>query len=302
VGHIDSDDCEGLIAGKCYIFPKMDGGNASVYVEDGGIRCATRNQPVDSNNPIYKHVISQKGIVDLLTDHPEVRLYGEWMVPHTVKTYTNDVWNRLFVFDVCVDGKIFDDVGSGVHDEGHFHLPYDVYAPVLERYGVNYIKPLEVIDFPTFDRLHEIADKANDAYIMPNLGCGEGIVIKRYDFVNQRGETVWGKVLNSVFTQNRISRLSFDPSGASVEQRIANRVVTPLLVDKEIHKFEADRGPINPSAALNIVWYCVVTEYMWDEIRRNKEPIIDFKKLKKTVFAKVREIRPELFGAEPEGE
>ena len=77
--HIDPYDCDGLISGKCYIFPETDGGNRLVYIKKGRTRCATWNHSVDENIPACKHAISQKNIVDLLTYRSEIGLYGIYL-------------------------------------------------------------------------------------------------------------------------------------------------------------------------------------------------------------------------------
>jgi hypothetical protein len=43
VEHVGNGKVAGLLDGRCYIFPKIDGENTSVYVEDGQIVCATRD-------------------------------------------------------------------------------------------------------------------------------------------------------------------------------------------------------------------------------------------------------------------
>lgn len=92
--HIDSDESEGLLDGKCHIFPKLDGSNCGVYTEDGEIRFMSRNCVLDKDHPFSRYVLAHEGIVRLMRDHPELRLYGEWMRPHIIRSYTPDVWDN----------------------------------------------------------------------------------------------------------------------------------------------------------------------------------------------------------------
>ena len=36
VERLDADEAEGLLEGRCHVFPKMDGSNMCAYLEDGG--------------------------------------------------------------------------------------------------------------------------------------------------------------------------------------------------------------------------------------------------------------------------
>ena len=295
VEHIDSERVKGLLDGRCYVFPKLDGENTSVYMEDGEVVCASRNKPTDRDHAFYQYVLRTPGIKRLLEDHPDIRLYGEFMRPQTIKTYRDDVWNNWFVFDVCVDAKKYRDRKNNISDEGRFHIPYMKYMHLLDDYGIPYIEPIASLDSPSVETLQDIADNHNSAYIKEGMGSGEGIVVKRYDFVNADGETVWGKVLNSVYRDNKAFHATFDKEKATVEELIAHKAVTPLLVDKEYNKILSRKGSVTPNEILNVVWYCVVTECLFDEIRRRKDPVINFALLKDAVFANVKQCKPELF-------
>ena len=37
---------------------------------------------------------------DYLDAHPNHILYGEWMIPHTIRSYSENVWKNFYVFDV----------------------------------------------------------------------------------------------------------------------------------------------------------------------------------------------------------
>ena len=79
-----------------------------------------------------------------LKSHPELRLYGEYLVPHTLKTYYDEAWNKFYVFDV-------------VNESGY--LPYEEYKAMLDEYDIEYIPPLCKIVNPVFDNLVELLDK-----------------------------------------------------------------------------------------------------------------------------------------------
>lgn len=103
VERIDADETEGLLDGVCHIFPKMDGSNMCAYTEDGEVRTMSRNKEIQPPEPFATFVQGHPEIGRFLRDFPGLRLYGEWMVPHTVRSYVPETWNRWFVFDVTAE-------------------------------------------------------------------------------------------------------------------------------------------------------------------------------------------------------
>ena len=103
VERIDADETDGLLDGVCHIFPKMDGSNMCAYSEDGEVRTMSRNKEIQPPEPFAVFVESHPEIGRFLKDFPGLRLYGEWMVPHTVRSYRPETWNRWFVFDVTAE-------------------------------------------------------------------------------------------------------------------------------------------------------------------------------------------------------
>ena len=58
------EEVEGINIGECYIFPKLDGTNASLWYENGTLYCGSRNRilTIDNDNAgfcnyIYNHVL-----------------------------------------------------------------------------------------------------------------------------------------------------------------------------------------------------------------------------------------------------
>ncbi len=296
VEHINSDAVNGLRNGECYIFPKMDGMNTSVYVEEGKMRFASRNQPLDENHPFAKYCLKNEGIVRLFQDHPELRVYGEWMIPHTVRTYQPSVWNNWFVFDVCVDSMQFDDYEHDQHSSGHYYVPYPKYHEMLKSYGIKHLEPLAILNDPTMEEIKDIVDNKNTVYIEPGQGCGEGVVVKNYNYTNDYGHVIWGKRINSAFKIVREKRCTPDREGILLEEVMAKKIVTPDLVLKEYHKILNDKGEVHPAMLLSIVWYCVITEYLWDELKRQRNPVINFKTFQKAVNERTKDAIPVLYG------
>ena len=87
VERIDAEEAEGLLDGVCHIFPKMDGSNMCAYSEDGEVRTMSRNREIHPPEPFAEFIEGNEGVRRFLADFPGLRLYGEWMVPHTVRSY-----------------------------------------------------------------------------------------------------------------------------------------------------------------------------------------------------------------------
>jgi hypothetical protein len=108
-----SAEVEGIELGTSYVFPKIDGTNAQVWVgeldyESGRLIVETgsrnRQLSVENDNAGFHNAITlDKRIWKFLWTHPKLRLYGEWLVPHTLKTYRDDAWNKFYIFDVYND-------------------------------------------------------------------------------------------------------------------------------------------------------------------------------------------------------
>ena len=100
--------------GECYIFPKIDGTNASVWLLNGELQAGSRTRHLTlekDNAGFLAWAKEQTNLIEYLKENPLLRLYGEWLVPHSLKTYRESAWRKFYVFDVY-------------DDETKTHLPY----------------------------------------------------------------------------------------------------------------------------------------------------------------------------------
>jgi hypothetical protein len=284
-----TDEVEGIELGKVYVFPKIDGTNASVWLDTvytAGSR--TRELTPDKDNAgFYNWAIDQDNIKRFLDDHSNMRLFGEWMVPHSLKTYRDDAWRRFYVFDVTEET-----------DEGYRYLPYDEYKPLMEEYGIDYIPPISIIDSPSTDQLMWQL-KQNVFLIEDGKGVGEGIVLKNYDFVNKYGRTTWAKIVTSEFKEKH-SRTMGPPEMKGervVERDIAEKYVTKALCEKVYAKILNEDGWRSEyiPRLLNTVYYDLIREESWTFIKEFKRPTIDYKKLFNLTVQQVKIHLPNLF-------
>ena len=289
-----TDEVENINIGKCYIFPKIDGTNSSCWLNaDGELRCGSRNRELTlekDNAGFYAAMIKNENIINYLKAHPTHRIFGEWLVPHTLKTYRADAWRKFYVFDVAIDN---DELERGLE-----YIPYDVYAPMLEEFGIEYIAPLRIVkngDYEYFIHCLEV----NDYLIEDGKGVGEGIVIKNYNFYNRYGRQTWAKIVRAEFKEkNRRVMGAPETEKIMFEEKIAEQYVTEALVHKEYDKIRVECNGWSSKyipRLLNTVFHVFIEEEMWHILKEYKNPTINFKTLNTFVIGKIKRVMPELF-------
>lgn len=270
IERIGESKVEGLLDGTCTIFPKLDGANGSIYYRDGEIKAGSRYRELtlkEDNRGFYNSVINAENLLKYFTIHPNHRLYGEWLIPHTLKTYDDIAWRKFYVFDVMADDE---------------YIPFDDYRDSLELYEIEYIPPMAVLNYPTQSELEQLME-CN--YFLMKEGCGEGIVIKRYDFINSRGDVKWGKMVRSEFKEKHAKsrgRVYVDAK-PTIESLICEKYITTALIDKEMAKLEVKYDGWNPKLIpefLSVMFYTLVNEEIWNILKTFKNPTINFKSLK----------------------
>lgn len=284
-----TDDVKGITLGKCYIFPKIDGTNGSVWIEEGKVKAGSRNRELtleEDNQGFYKYIKQQDNIKEFLSYHNNLRLFGEWLVPHTLKTYREDAWREFYVFDVYDDGK-------------EKYISYEKYQPLLEEYDIEYIPPIAIIDKPKKENLINQLDKTSQYLIEDGEGLGEGIVIKRYDFENKYGRTVWAKMVTSRFKEKHNKNEPPEMQGTTtVEEKIIDNYLTEDLIEKEYSKIvnreDGWRSQYIPEL-LGRVYHALINEETWNFIKEYNRPQIDFGDLKYMTNNKIKKVKSELF-------
>ncbi len=287
IKRFSTTDVVGIESGICHIFPKLDGTNASVWSCGGILHAGSRNRELsleEDNAGFYKYTLDNKSLVLFFKEHPNLRMFGEWLVPHTLKTYIEPAWRNFYVFDVV--------------NEQDKYLTYGVYSEILKKYGINFIPPIAIIQDPTDKALFELME-TNNYLIQDGEGSGEGIVIKNYDFVNAFGQVFWAKLVRTDFKVE--NQKVFGPDEIkekqTTEEKIISKYVTSGLIEKEYSKivngvtWESKSIP----RLLNTIYYCLITEESWNFIKELKNPCINYKRLQKLTYIRVKKLKPELF-------
>ncbi len=284
-----TDEVDGINIGECFIFPKIDGTNSSFWNDgDGVFRCGSRNRELsldDDNAGFMNWALTQDNLRKMAADFPGFRFYGEFLVPHSLKTYRDDAWRKLYIFDV-------------INPDGEF-VHYDSYSELCKQYGVEFIPCTLKSRNPTYEILLQ-ATENNRYLIQDGQGSGEGVVIKQYGWKNRFGRTTWAKLITNTFKDKHITEMGGSVVNAKlVEEEIANEFVTEHMVEKIIAKIRNDQGSFSARCIpqlLGTAFHDLVTEELWSAVKKHKNPKLCFKTLNHCTIARVKQIKPEVFG------
>lgn len=100
---------DGILDGTVYLSYKIDGTNGCVYLSDDGQSLSFGSRRVelsfvDDNRGFVAMMTNDKTTYDnlkcYLTRYPDRIIYGEWLVPVTIKRYKEDTWKHFYIFDI----------------------------------------------------------------------------------------------------------------------------------------------------------------------------------------------------------
>ena len=303
------EEVEGLLDGQVFCFPKIDGTNSCLFLDNDGNLCAgSRNRQLtleNDNAGFYAYALEHPEYKAYLEAHPNQILYGEWLVKHTIKTYSEDAWKKFYVFDVYEyapdEDKPFltEDEENGIFlnfdalKVSHY-IPYPHYKLELKEFGIEYIPVMAILKNPTIDDIAELA-KQNHYLMQDDSNIGEGIVCKQYGYKNKWGRTIWGKfVAEEFFNKKEKLRSKNHEVKSDFEAKIAQEYITDTVIKKEYAKVKnefpkAKRNELI-GRTLNAVYEAFITEDLVTAVRNNKNCTINFRFLKKQSDHRVKEV------------
>lgn len=267
LGKVETD---GILDGVCYIQHKLDGANASVWVDDGKLVCGSRNHIVPSGfRGLVDYINQHEGVKELLTDYPHYRLFGEWLVPHTIP-YSTEMLNEFYLFDVL------DEV------TGDWVNPVDV-DNLASIYKINHIQLYEIRN-PTIKKLNEFLKSER----LKMGGKLEGFVIKNPKFINKFGHYINAKLVADEFIEASNGKLKH--SNIGYEDMFADKYVTEARVVKAINSREnaISHDDSFIKEMIGKVYHDIVQEEIWE--MQKKAPTINFRLLFKECAKRVAKI------------
>lgn len=289
IERLGSDEVEGILDGEIYIFPKIDGTNGCCYLgDDSKLRCGSRRRELtleNDNGGFYRAMSENKNIIDYLHTHPTHILYGEWLIPHTLRTYTDTAWRKFYVFDV------FDTAENR-------YLSYTEYIFELELSNIDFVPMIKLIGDVMFVENTNSPDyfadflNHNKYLLKADSGIGEGIVIKNYNYRNKYGRQTWAKIITDEFLEKKQQPKDKQSQDSTIEQQIAAKYLTTAFLEKEFTKLKNELGSWKSEYTiryLNTIYNVFIHEEIWDILKDYKNPTINFRLLQKSIYSQARE-------------
>lgn len=287
-------EVEGIEVGQCYIFPKIDGTNASMCfdpVKDkfcfgSRNRQLTREQDNAGFMAAMEDGHDTKGYFDFCKGHPHLILFGEWLVPHTIKDYRDEAWKKFYVFDV------YD------RDTMTF-MPFADYEEWMKIHKMHYIPCFKTMRNPSFEDL--LFQANNIKFLLRDETCvGEGIVIKNYGWENKFHDNgVWAKIVTAEFKDKHVLEMGGSEAGGICnEEKLVDAAVTAALIEKEYAKIVNENEGWSRKyipRLLETVFYCLIKEDFYDTLKVINFGTVNFKTLKTFTVMKIKQVKPELF-------
>ena len=109
----------------------------------------------------------------------------------------------------------------------------------------------------------------------------------------------WAKLIANHFKEKHQAAMgASEIGGMMLEEKICDEFVTQHLVDKVHAKIVNEHdgwSSKNIGQLLGVVWHDLITEEIWEIIKKHKNPKIDFKTLQRFCTMRVKTLRSDLF-------
>lgn len=275
IHRLGKEETEGILTGTCYVQEKVDGANTSIWLHDGVLCMGSRSKQLvgDTFNGFVPYVQNHEGINNLLASHPEYRLYGEWLVKHTIQ-YKETAYIKFYLFDIHIDGQ-------------GFLSPEDVRAIALE-YGIETVPLHGKFENPTEEEIRKFVGKTEFG------DRGEGVVIKNLGFKNKFGDTVFAKIVTEDFKEKNAITFGGNNKHSDTywEVYIVNKYMTLARIRKIMEKIQPEINEkldlIHIPRVTSSAYHDMMTEEIWEIA--GKADYVSFKALKRIALAKATQI------------
>ena len=218
------------------ITTKIDGANASIAWDEttGKLEVFSRTNLLDKPGALrgfYDYVKTEIEPKLDMSKHPDIVVFGEWLVPHSV-SYNKEAYGRWYVYDIWnkkLGGYMAQSVVSGF----------------CREYRLNYAEELYYGPFVSWDHCRSFIGKSK-AYGPEQ----EGVVVKNqtklYD--ETRGAPAYIKIVDEKFKESHKvkAKRELSPEEAAAKERgttLAASIVTEARVRKIILKL-IDEGKL----------------------------------------------------------
>ena len=275
---LGKEETDGILSGTVNITEKLDGANLSIWMDGDLLHVGSRNNDLTLNgnefNGAVAYANAHEGIKKFLKDHPEDRLYGEWLVRHTL-SYNETAYKKFYMFDI--------------YNHQFGYCPNQTVQEQGKKYGIDTVPHLGEFTNPTLQELTALVEQQS-VYGAKR----EGIVIRNPEFVNQFGDKCNAKIVSEGFMED--NGITFGGnnkySEAYWEQYVSNKYITLERVTKIMHKLQPE---INKRLdmehiprIINTVYHDMIQEESWEIAQKVKK--IDYDVLKRICSKKIKQV------------
>lgn len=280
IHRLGKEETDGYLLGTISVQEKVDGANTSIWLKDGEIRCGSRNNDVTegSFNGFVEYAKNHEGIKRFFERNPEWRLYGEWLVRHTI-AYNETAYKKFYLFDILMgedgDGK-------------PMYMDANQVRVMAETYDIPSVPFLGKFTNPTLEQLTKLVGKSEFG------DRGEGVVLKNPNFVNKFGDFCYAKMVTQQFKEDNAIVFGGNNKHSDTywEMYVVNKYVTLPRVKKVMDKIQPtidERIDMKHIPMIcSSVYHDLITEEAWDIV--NKVQSLNFFKLKSLVNKKAKQV------------
>lgn len=278
---LDKEECEWLLDWIVFIQEKIDWSNLSIWMNWDDLFVWSRTQTVWTDKVknwfrwaveyINSHEKIRQLILDLREDYntDDVRLYWEWLVPHTITDYDKEAYNHFYLFDIEINWVRMSTMS--------IHQIVSINYETIKKPHI-----FAILENPTIEKIQEFVWQTT---IWKRW---EWVVVKRLDFINKFWNFVYWKLVSSEFKEEH-KLVSSSTSKIDNELDILARYLWIERVTKIMNKIEQN-DDVNIwkqhiSKILWMTWYDLITE---EANSISKYWLVDFKRLKRLCDGKVR--------------
>lgn len=158
---------------------------------------------------------------------------------------------------------------------------------------------MRIIHNPTVDNIIRTLDD-NKYLIEEGKGIGEGVVLKNYEYTNKYGKQIWAKYVTADFKQKHYKEMGAPVTNGTkmMEEEYVKRFLTDDIIDKVYANIVNEKDGWESkyiSRLLETVYHDLVTEHIWDVLKKLKITSIDFKVLRNFSNRRVKEHKTDIF-------
>lgn len=256
IHRLGKEETEGILDVPVIIQEKVDGANASIWwdSEKKEVRCGSRNQEKHEGfNGFVDWAKNDPKLREFFSLHPDYRLYGEWLVKHTI-SYPTEAYRKFYLFDI--------------RTPSHW-LSQEVVEDVARGLGVPYPYVFGLLHKPTEEAIKEFVGKSKIGPV------GEGVVIKPLSpWFNKFGDFTYAKMVHESFKES--NALVFGGNNKTAENYwelyIVNKYMTAGRVKKIMQKWESqndERLDFKHTPMISgLCYHDMVQEECWDFFKK----------------------------------